>query len=488
MAILPITNVINVTIAPLPSGLTTPNVNSLALFTTETPSNINPYGIYTNAAQVASDYGTNSLTAAYATAIFAQVPNVLSGNGRLVIIPLLSAVSATSAHFVTANISSNLSNLIATTNGNLKVTVDGTVNNLTLNFTGCVTLSDIATVIQNALPNAIVTATTTAISIYSKKVGTGSSMAIAAYSGGGTDLTGASYLNTSAGTTTASANSSGETISAAISRTSGLVQYAGIITNLLLEDAAITTIAATIQAGDYIFLHQICSTADIAGIATTISSDSDTRTRLIFYSISQSSAQLAVAAYAGRAFSTDFTGSNTATTMHLKSLANINPDSGATQTLFTNANTAGCDMYVSISGVPCVISTGGNNYFDNVYADLALKFDLETAGFNYLRQTNTKVPQTEQGMNGLKSAYNGVMQQYVNNGSIAAGSWNSSNTFGDPTIFNNNISTVGYYIYSLPITQQSQTDRNARKAPLCQIAVKRAGAIQYSNVIVIVQN
>jgi hypothetical protein len=117
-----------------------------------------------------------------------------------------------------------------------------------------------------------------------------------------------------------------------------------------------------------------------------------------------------------------------------------------------------------------------------------LKFALEAAGFNYLRQTNTKVPQTEPGMNGLKAAYANICQQFVRNGCMAPGSWTSSETFGDPQIFVNNILTQGFYIYSLPVAQQNATDRDARIAPLVQIAIKRAGAIQTGNVIVIVND
>ena len=71
---------------------------------------------------------------------------------------------------------------------------------------------------------------------------------------------------------------------------------------------------------------------------------------------------------------------------------------------------------------------------------------------------------------------------------MAPGSWTSSETFGDPVIFANNILTRGYYIYSLPIVQQSSVEREERKAPLVQIAIKRAGAIHTSDVIVLVND
>lgn len=489
MSILPVSNVINVTIETTPSGLTEKNVNSLALFTTDLPNNSDAYGVYISAAQVAADYGTNSVTAQMANAVFAQVPNVLSGNGRLVVIPLLGATQATHGNSVTANISANLASLIAVTSGDLKVTVNGVAQNLHgLNFTNCLTLTDIAAVFQTALTNVLVTASGTALTFSSKKVGTGSTVALAVYAGGGIDLSGAGYINTASSVATPGSNSTGETILAAIARTSGQVGYVPCMTTMDLEDAAVQAIAAGIQALDNMFFHHCASTTDIAGIGTTISQATETKTRVLLYTVSQGAAKLMKAAYAGRACSVDFTGSNTSSTMNLKALATIDPDPGITQTLYSAANIAGVDIYVSYDGVPAVYSTGGNDFFDNPYSDLALKFALETAGFNYLRQTNTKIPQTETGMNGLKAAYAKIMQQFVTCGEIAPGQWTSSETFGNPQIFVNNITNQGYYIYSRPVAQQSNTERNARRAPIAQMAIKRAGAIHSGNVIVVVNN
>ena len=106
------------------------------------------------------------------------------------------------------------------------------------------------------------------------------------------------------------------------------------------------------------------------------------------------------------------------------------------------------------------------------------------AGFNYLATTNTKIPQTEGGMDGLKGAYRNVCQQAVANQFAAPGSWNSGTTFGNQAQLLLNVSQFGYYIYSTPISQQSQTDRSNRVAPLVSIALKLAGAIQSSTVVV----
>lgn len=494
MTTLPITNVINITIENTPTGLAIPNVNNLLLLTTETPDNLEVFGNYVSASQVAANYGTSSVTAAMANAIFSQTPNPLSGDGQLIIAPFLPsnpAVAATNGDFVTADISSNLTALKAVSNGDLKVTLNGgTAVNLTnLNFTTAASLVDIAAVIQAKLIDCVVTASSTEITITSNKVGSTSSVALASYAGGGTDLTGAGLLNTSAGTATAGANSSGETIAAAITRILPLAFFAGVITNLNIEDAVIESTAAAVQAQDMLFLHHCASSTDIAGVITTVQQATEQKTRLLPYITGgQSVANLYKSAYAGRLFSEDFTGSNTSFTMHMKQLATIVPDAGITQTLLNACETAGGDPYVSIQGYPMVFSTGANDYADNQYSNLALKFALEVAGFNYLAGTNTKVPQTEPGMNGLKAAYIAILNQFVNCGEIAPNSWGSSETFGDPQTFLNNILQTGYYVYSLPVAQQSEAARTARQAPLVQIAVKRAGAIQSSNVIVIVNS
>ena len=487
--VLPISNVINVTVTNTPEGLVTPNTNSIALLTQDAPINLETYGESITPSQVAANYGTNSMTAQMANNIFAQLPNILSGEGQLVIIPMIGAVSATPGTGTTPNISANLASLIAVTNGNLKVTINGVATNLAnLNFTGCTTLAQIAAVIDAAMIDADCVASGNTLVFTSHKVGSTSTIAFAVYAGGGTDLTGAGYLNTGAATDVAGANSSGETVLAAIARTSALVSYAPVMTTANLEDAAIEAVAAGTQALDNIFLHHAASTQDIAGLATTISLAGQTKTRILTYTKGQAAANLYKAAYAGRAFSVDFTGTATSQTMNLVQLANVVPDTGISQTLYNAAKTAGTDVYVNYQGAPSVLSTGGNAFFDNVYSDLALKFALEYGGFNFLRGTNTKVPQTESGMNGLKDAYAQVMKQFVNNGCLAPGQWNSSETFGDPVTFNNNINNAGYYIYSLPVAQQNAADRSNRIAPLVQIAAKRAGAIQTSNVLVVVNS
>lgn len=485
---LPISNIINISVTQTPVGIATKNVNNIALFTQDPAINGELFGQYVSPSQVAANYGSNSKTAAMANNLFAQLPNLLSGDGQLVVIPMIGAVSATAGKFTSANISANLAALIAVTNGDLRVTIDTVVQNLHgVNLSHCVTLADIAAVLQGALIDVGVANVANTLVFTSFKVGTASTVVLAANAAGGTDLTGAGLLNTAAGASVAGANSSGETIITCYNRTFSKVSYTPIMSTLDLEDAAIEAVATAIQALPNMFFQHVASTQDILGIGTTVQQASQKKTRILgYFTGGIANANLMKAAYVGRAFSTNFDGSDTAATMNLKQLVNVTPDQNLTQTLYDEAQTAGVDLYVSFAGFPSVVSTGGNDFFDNQYFALAFKFALEAAGFNYLAGTNTKIPQTEPGITGLKNAYREVCIQFATNGCIAPGFWNSGETFGDPQIFNNNIQNNGYYIYSLPLSVQSSDDRSARKAPLIQIACKEGGAVQSSNVLVVI--
>lgn len=204
--------------------------------------------------------------------------------------------------------------------------------------------------------------------------------------------------------------------------------------------------------------------------------------------MSGANAAVMMASYAGLGLSVNFNGANTTITMNLKALIGVQPDPTMTQAILNLCIAAGADSYPSLQGVAGVYSVGANQFFDYVYNLLWAVGAIQIAGFNYLAQTNSKIPQTESAMDGLKGAYRNVCQQAVTNQYLAPGTWTNSTTFGNQSQFLANISQYGYYIYSTPISQQLQTSRAARQAPLVQIAFKLAGAIQSSDVVVYVNS
>lgn len=280
---------------------------------------------------------------------------------------------------------------------------------------------------------------------------------------------------------------SGETLAQAITRCTPLVFFCGILSNAYPSSANMLALATQVQSNPLQILALPSTTfSDIAGSFTAINSAGLYQTKPLYNSTGALNARLFAASYMGRALSVNFEGSNTAITMQLKQLAGIQPDPGITQTIYNVCQTAGVDIYASFAGISAVVSNNGANgkYFDEVYNLIWFVSDIMVTGFNALLQTGTKIPQTETGMSYLKSQYRKVCAQAVNNGYIAPGSWNSPDYFGDQTDFINNILQTGYYIYSSPINQQSETQRISRIAPVVQIAIKEAGAIQESSVII----
>lgn len=277
----------------------------------------------------------------------------------------------------------------------------------------------------------------------------------------------------------------GETLAQAIVRCTPLVFFSGIISNNYPASANMLALANQVQSNplQVLFLPST-NVADIAGAFTNIANAGLSQTRCLYYSTGALAARLMAASYAGRGMCVNFEGSNTALTMQLKQLAGVVPDPGITQTIYNACQMAGVDIYVSFAGVPAVVSNGANQYFDSVYNLIWFIGAIMVTGFNALLQTGTKIPQTEPGMSYLKSQYRQVCAQAVNNGYVAPGTWTLPNWFGDQTDFINNILQVGYYIYSAPINLQTEAQRITRIAPVVQIAIKSAGAIQETNVIV----
>lgn len=278
-----------------------------------------------------------------------------------------------------------------------------------------------------------------------------------------------------------------ETLGQAISRTKALIQYFGILSTKIESQVDLLAAAAVVQAENKLLFAVSNDDADIqvGGKLDLLRSGGLSHTRGLYYGDAVDlNAILMMASYAGRGLSTNFTGSNTTQTMHLKDLIGVQPDPTIDQTTLQLAKDAGADTYISIQGVPKVFCSGKNTFFDDIYNLLWFVGDLQIAGFNLLAQVSTKIAQTEEGVTSLKGAYRQVCEQAVINQFIAAGKWTSPTTFGIQQDLFDNISQRGYYIYSLPVAQQSPADREARKAPLIQIAIKYAGAIHSSDVIV----
>ncbi len=480
MSQLALTNVINISVSAAQAGAGEYNTSNIAIFTDEIPAmsfGSLGYQQYVDPTQVATDFGTASKTFAMANAMFSQQPNLLTGSGQLVVILLGVATAQLAFSGVAAS-------------GVFEVSYGG-------NNSAAINWNDTAAQIQTKLrtvegmAGVIVTGSISSQTLHIQLSGIYGAAPVVSTTANTLETSGAVAITITETTSTA-----GETLAAAITRTKDLVQYFGVTVDETVDDIGQTDLlaaAAVIQPLNKIGFFVSYVEADIqsGGMIDLLRTGNFSQSRGLYYGddavvggYEGANAIVMMASYAGRALSTNFSGSNTTQTMHLKDLIGVQPDPTMTQTILNEAIAAGADVYISLQGVPKVFCMGANKFFDQVYNLQWFVGALQIAGFNFLAESSTKVPQTEGGMDGLKGAYRAVCEQAVTNQYSAPGSWHSSTLFGIPADLIANVAQRGYYIFSQPVAQQPQADRAARKAPLVQIALKEAGAIQESSVIV----
>lgn len=488
----PLSYTINVSVSTAPTGLGEFNTNSVCILTNEQPLSTEPYIWAVNAQDAVNEYGTNSLTAKMVKSLFTPVPNLRTGNGQVLIFPF-GGVNATSGTTTTVAITSTiLANFKLQSACDLTITIDGTDYGLTnLDFTNIETVADIVKILNNQyLDCDISVVDTNKVQFKSRNYGATSAVALKATTGGsGVDLYGSSYFDGANQVTVAGVDESGDTLEDALALAEQVGYFGGILTTQYLSNDGVADFAAAVQAKDHIYYEAVSSLTNIQTLGAVIKAAGLTKTRLLAKTDEGAEvSKQAIAAYATIAQSSNYSGVGTALTMNLKELTGILPDYNINSTYYNLAKTNGVDIYASTEGLSCVYSFDNGYYTDDATNLLWLKKALEVSGFNYLRKTNTKIPQTESGMAGLKNAYETRCSQGVLNGVIGTGlKWNDSIPFGDPEDFQRNIEEKGYYIYSLPIALQSQAEREARIAPIVQIAIKLSGAIHNSNVICQIQ-
>ncbi|BCQ40901.1 hypothetical protein ERHA54_35040 [Erwinia rhapontici] len=251
-----------------------------------------------------------------------------------------------------------------------------------------------------------------------------------------------------------------------------------------LVDADVISVAAAIQASSLSRVLAV-TTDDEGTISTTSTTDLASKLKAAGYSrtfiqYSTSSKYAAVSAF-GRAFTVNFTGSNTTITLKFKQ------EPGITYETLTSNQAAAVDaknanVYVYYANDTAILQQGvmaNGDFFDERHGLDWLQNYVQTNLFNLLYTSTTKVPQTEAGVTRLLTNVEQSMDQSVTNGLVAPGVWN-----GGPIgqLASGDTLTKGYYTYAAPLATQAQSDREKRKAPLIQVACKLAGAVHYADV------
>ena len=141
-----------------------------------------------------------------------------------------------------------------------------------------------------------------------------------------------------------------------------------------------------------------------------------------------------------------------------------------------------CNVFVYYQNDAAILQQGvmaNGDFFDERHGLDWLQNYVQTNLFNMLYTSTSKVPQTDAGVTRLLANVEQSMDQAVTNGLVAPGIWS-----GGPVgqLASGETLTKGYYVYAQPLAEQAQADREARKAPLIQVACKLAGAVHYADV------
>ena len=490
-----ITNVINVALIPEGQLAGFDNMNLITVFTSETGviASAERFRTYRDAASVAADWGSASAVTEYANTVFGTKPNAINFGGSLIVAlhrATAENVAATAATLVSAQmVEATVINTLQTiTDGSFTIDVDGPPVIVTgLDFTSTTDLDGVATMLDTAIAGATVAHDNGFLTVTSGTTGVLSLLTAFEVHSTGTFIGEILSLSDGSGSTLTQGAAAVvlpvETKVESLTATKALINFKGSCFIDLVLDAEVDDIAAWAQANQSIVYNVFSGSSylavDPANPVWAVRLASQSSFRCLY---SKSGNRKLAASYMARTHTVNFSAENSAITMNLKTL-NV-PAESYTQTEIDAAKRVGLDLYTTIKDVPVVLTSGVNDFVDNVYNLIAYIDAIQTENFNLLKATGTKIPQTTRGVNQLVATNEKATRRFVRAGVFAPGTWSSPDSFGNIDTFNRNIEQFGFYVLAGLLKDQPQVDRQARKSPVVQIAVKNAGAIHSADIII----
>ncbi|AUO22522.1 DUF3383 domain-containing protein [Pseudomonas sp. NC02] len=443
---------------------------------------------YSSLDGVVSDFGTTAPEYLAANLFFSQSPQpAIMFAGRW-------AKTATSALLKGAVLSAaqqTIGNFTAVTAGGMKITIDGTLKTLAaIDLSGTTNLNGVASIITTKLASAgtcVWNATLSRFEVTSATTGATSTISYAEAPASGVDVS--SLLGLVTGQASVPVN--GVVAESLVDAVSALASISNDWYGLLVADAALVeadvlSVAAFIEGSGQsrIFGYTTQNSLALDPTSTTdIASKLKTANYKRTFTQFSSATPFAAASMFGRAFTVNFQGNNTTITLKFKQEPGITAES-LTEGQAAALKAKNCNVFVNYNNDTAIIQEGvmcNGYFFDEVHGLDWLQNDVQTAVYNLLYTGATKTPQTDPGINRIVSTIDSRMDQGVTNGLMAPGQWNGP-AFG--AITTGQFLTKGYYTYAPPVATQAQADREARKAPVIQCAVKLAGAVHFADVII----
>jgi len=382
-----------------------------------------------------------------------------------------------------------VTNFTAVTNGSFRITVDNIQRDFTdINLSSATNLNGVATLIQTAMRTTVTGAVVKwdsalgRFNIYSGTTGADSKVSFgsAVSPATGTDISGLLGLTAASQAPQPVDGMVAETPLAAVTLMANLSNdwYAAKFSDAI-SDSDHIAVANFLEAASpdrtYWLTTQAQTTldpGDNSDIMSALKGLSLSRTATQYSSTSLA----AIASLFGRQATVNFDANNTVINLMWKIEPGITPEL-LTETQASALKTKNGNVFVKYSNDKAIIQWGtmaNGDYIDERVGIDWLKSYIQNVLWNVLYQTPTKVPQTDEGTQLLITPVKAALEQARRNGLLAPGQWRGQPlgqiTYGD-------MLPLGYYVFSDIYANQSQADREARKAMPIQILAKFAGAV-----------
>lgn len=485
-----VSGVVNVQVVMSPRAAATRNFGSLLVLgdsgVIDTTERLR---LYTTLEGVAADFGTSAPEYKASALYFGQTPQP----STLYIGKWAKSATAGVLHGgILSTAQQAIANFNAVTTGAFGITIDGVLQSITaLNFSADTNLNGVAAKIQAKLTGGatcVWNANLGRFDITSGTTGATSTLAFATAPGSGTDIRALLKLGTADGGSVVNGIAAETLVNAvqAFANISNAWYGLYVASSVAPADADILAAAGFIEGASASHIYGVTTqntvvldSAQTTDIASQLKALGYKRTFVQYSSTNPHAA----ASIMGRAFSVDFQGSNTTLTIKFKQEPGVAAEN-LTESKAATLNAKNCNVFVQYNNDTAIIQQGvmvNGYYFDEIHGTDWLQNDVQTAVWNLLYTSTTKVPQTDAGIGLILTTIAYRMEQAVTNGLVAPGQWNAGG-FGALKQFDT--LAKGYYIYAPPVATQSQADREARKAPTIQCAIKLAGAVHSSNIII----
>lgn len=441
---------------------------------------------YTDLESVAGDFGTSAPEYLAAALYFGQSPRP---NQLMIGRWLRTATAALLKGGVLTAAEQAMANWTSITNGSFTITVDGgTAQSVTgLDFSGETNLNGVASEINTVLTGATVSWDGSRFIVTSATTGTSSELSYASAAATGTDISGLLKLTSSSALAPIDGFAAETPVEAATEFANVSGQWYGLTfaASTMPTNDELVAVGQFIEGASISRIFGVTET-DTRVLDATYTTDLASRFKDLAYKrtcVQFSANKYAVASLMGRAFSVNFSANRSTITLMYKQEPGV-VAATLTETQAQTLKAKRCNVFVNYQNDTAIIQYGvmsGQAYFDEIHGLDWFADALQTALYNLLYQSKTKIPQTDAGQNQLVNGAAGVCQEAINNGLVAPGQWNADG-FGQ--IERGDFLEEGFYIYTPPMAAQDQSIREQRIAPPIQIALKLAGAIHEIDAIV----